>query len=106
MVDCPKCNIHVNNFLLRSEEPRCGDGHKLGVWVRCKNTKERHVYLSLNDSKCQFCQAEAGERMVESVKVKCLHVTSEGTKCPTRPFLWMKEGPPCFMNHVGKMALE
>ncbi len=103
MVTCPNCKEHVSNALLRSESPMCQNGHELGRWVSCKNQNEKHVFLSLGGAGCPYCDAKAESGVKEGVKVKCLHATAEGVICATRPFLWMKEGPPCFMNHVGKM---
>ena len=39
------------------------------------------------------------------MRVKCLHVTKEGLACAARPYIWIKEGPPCFMNHIAKMKV-
>ena len=105
MITCPKCSTKVNNALLRSERPKCENGHDLGLWVSCANPSEKHVYLSLSGSECPYCKAQPGSTMMEGVKVKCQHVTSDGVACTTRPFVWMREGPPCFMNHIDKMAL-
>ncbi len=44
--------------------------------------------------------------MKEGLAVKCLHPYGEGRICSTRPFVWIKEGPPCFMNHTDLMQLE
>jgi hypothetical protein len=106
MVTCPKCNAKVNNALLRSESPKCENGHDLGLWVSCVNQNERHVYLSLNGVNCPYCNSQPGPGMKEGARVRCLHATNEGAVCTTRAFVWMREGPPCFMNHIEKMALE
>jgi hypothetical protein len=84
----------------------CQNGHELGRWVSCKNQNERHVFLSLGGANCSYCDSAVEAGVKEGVKVKCLHTTTDGAICTTRPFLWMKEGPPCFMNHVGTMKLE
>jgi hypothetical protein len=39
-------------------------------------------------------------------KVKCLHTTDTGLLCSARAYVWMEEGPPCFMNHVSKIKFE
>lgn len=106
MVTCPKCNERVNNALLRSDSPKCQNEHELGRWSVCKNQGEKHVYLSLKDAACPYCDSPAESSVKEGVRVKCLHATTEGAICTTGAFLWMKEGPPCFMNHIGKMKLE
>jgi hypothetical protein len=44
--------------------------------------------------------------MEEGTIVKCLHSSESGLACWARPYKWMIEGPPCFLNHVEKMRLE
>lgn len=89
------------------ENPKCDNGHDLGTWVHCLNPPEEHVYLNRNGvDKCPFCENADHSTMKEGLKVRCLFVNGSGLKCMARPFVWIKEGPPCFMNHVEKMALE
>ena len=106
MVNCPVCSVHVNSVYLRSESPKCDNGHDLGTWVHCGNQSEEHVYLALNGAKCPFCGNPDHSTMKEGIRVRCLFVNGSGLKCTARPFLWINEGPPCFMNHVEKMSLE
>ncbi|MDG6908106.1 MAG: hypothetical protein JRN20_20240 [Nitrososphaerota archaeon] len=106
LIACPKCNSHVNSVLLRSEFPRCENGHELGSWFICGNPSENHVFLALEGAKCPYCGNSSKGKMSEGMKVKCQYETSEGAKCNARPYLWIKEGPPCFMNHVSKLRLE
>src|SRR5579864_4206901 len=98
--------MHVNSILLRSSSPKCVRGHDLGTWMSCSNTGQEHVYLAGNGEMCPFCGEASRRKMEEGFKVKCLFVNSSGNLCETKSFVWMKEGPPCFMNHVGKMAIE
>jgi hypothetical protein len=108
MVNCPICKTHVDYKFLRSDTPKDEFGHDLGKWVHCENEVERHVYLRDQDSsqKCPYCTSSNFSDMKEGVKVKCLHVTDTGAVCTARPYIWMEEGPPCFMNHVDKTRLE
>ncbi|MDG6995254.1 MAG: hypothetical protein JRN52_04960 [Nitrososphaerota archaeon] len=106
LVVCPKCNSHVNSILLRSNSPKCDSGHELGTWLVCSNSEESHVYLSLEAGSCPYCGSKPKEKMSEGRRVKCLYRTLEGAMCSARSFVWIKEGPPCFMNHVSKMRLE
>jgi hypothetical protein len=107
MIECPACHEKVNNLLLRAEYPKCSNEHDLGRWVSCANTSgEHHVFLEYKGSVCPYCSSAAGSGVGEGLKVKCLYVNSDGVSCITRPFLWIKEGPPCAMNHVGKMRLD
>jgi len=103
-MECPVCHERVNNYLLRAEFPKCQNDHELGHWVFCSND-EKHVFLEYNSSACPYCGAAAVAGVGEGTKVKCLFVNVAGETCETRPFLWIEEGPPCFMNHVGKMRL-
>lgn len=96
----------MSSALLRMEYPKCGNGHELGIWKVCENKSEKHVFLSDKDAKCPYCGSSPGSRVIEGTKVKCLHVNINGLSCPTRPFEWFKEGPPCFMNHFGKLKVE
>ncbi len=107
MVTCPVCKRHVDYKFLRSENPKDDMGHDLGSWVHCGNESEKHVYLRNQDSlgKCPYCNSSEFSEMKEGEKVKCLHVTDSGLSCATRPYLWMEEGPPCFMNHIDKVRL-
>jgi hypothetical protein len=99
--------MHVNYVFLRLENPKCERGHDLGLWVHCEDAAEKHVYLRSNKiDRCPYCQSREYETVKEGVLVKCLHVGEEGKRCIARPFSWMKEGPPCFLNHVDKMRLE
>lgn len=108
MVNCPVCKVHVDYKFLRSDNPKDELGHDLGKWVHCENEAERHVYLRNQDSlqKCPYCSSGNFSDMKEGEKVKCLHVTDTGGACTTRAYVWMEEGPPCFMNHVDKTRLE
>ena len=107
LVDCPVCNIHVPYTNLRVEHPKCPNDHPLGTWVFCQNAEESHVYLSpTQGEKCPYCGSSPNSVMKEGNKVKCLHVTNEGMACPARAYVWIKEGPPCFMNHIAKMRVE
>ncbi len=105
MIECPVCHERVYNNLLRAEFPLCPNGHSIGRWVSCVNSDEAHVFLEFQGSVCPYCGSKSQTVVPEGTKVKCLHVTTEGLVCVTRPFLWIKEGPPCFMNHVAKMKL-
>ncbi len=105
MVNCPVCGIHVDYKNLRSDSPKCDNGHDLGVWVRCGNPSEQHVFLRRENSTCPYCNSPQSVPMKEGVKVKCLATTESGKHCETRPYKWMIEGPPCFMNHVEKMKI-
>jgi hypothetical protein len=105
MIECPVCHDRVYNNLLRAEFPECPNGHGIGHWVSCANPKESHVYLEYQGSNCPYCEKPPVAGVPEGTKVKCLHVTAEGLSCVTRPFLWIKEGPPCFMNHIAKMKI-
>ncbi len=106
MVSCPVCKTHVNYVYLRSERPSCENGHGLGTWVHCSNASEEHVYLFSDGGKCPYCGNAEHSTMQEGLNVRCLFVNDVGLKCVTRPYVWMKEGPPCFMNHVDKMKVE
>ena len=105
MIECPVCHDRVYNNLLRAEFPECPNGHKIGQWVSCLNSDETHVFLQYQGGDCPYCQSKAGRGVSEGTRVKCLHVTTDGLACTTRPFHWIKEGPPCFLNHVAKMKL-
>ncbi len=106
MVSCPVCKTHVNYVYLRSASPTCENGHVLGRWVRCGNSSEEHVYLFADGGKCPYCGNDVHSAMQEGLKVRCLFVNDQGLECSTRPYVWMKEGPPCFMNHIEKMKVE
>lgn len=106
LVVCPKCNIRINSVTLRMESPKCDLNHDLGTWYNCDNATESHVFLTLDGSKCPYCGNSPKQKMTDGMRVKCLHVTAEGMACTSRPFAWIKEGPPCFMNHVSKMRIE
>ena len=105
LIFCPVCREPVNNISLRTEYPKCPNEHTIGRWVSCQNVSEKHVFLEYANSDCPYCENKPEAGVPEGVKVKCLHATDEGFVCITRPFLWIKEGPPCFMNHVAKMRL-
>ena len=106
MIECPVCRDPVFNTLLREEYPKCPNGHDIGRWATCLNASaEKHVYLDYKKSFCPYCGSAAGENVRENTTVKCLHVNAEGLVCVTRPFRWITEGPPCFMNHVSKMKV-
>jgi hypothetical protein len=105
MVNCPICGRHVDYKDLRSDHPKCDEGHDLGTWVHCENLPERHVYLRKGDSPCPYCSSNDFQAMNEGTRVKCLHVTDTGKMCEARAYEWMIEGPPCFMNHVDKMKI-
>ncbi len=106
LVNCPNCGMHVNYIYLRSENPKCENGHDLGSWVSCNNQSGRHVYLRNNLlEKCPLCTESGFSKMTEGLKVQCLHVTQDGLKCTTPPYIWIKQGPPCFMNHVSEMII-
>jgi hypothetical protein len=104
MIECPVCHDRVYNNLLREENPKCPNGHEIGRWVSCEN-EEKHVYLEYKVSECPYCGNKTQNLVPEGTAVKCLHVNVAGMACITRPFLWIKEGPPCFMNHVSKMKI-
>lgn len=106
MVECSNCGEHVSSALLRIEHPKCLNGHDLGAWTSCGNKDEKHVYLSYKDSKCPYCGSPSDSRVKEGTKVKCLHINTNGVVCSARAYLWFKEGPPCYMNHLGKMKIE
>ncbi len=107
MVNCIICNLHVNYTFLRADSPKCEKGHPLGKWVHCESPQEKHVYLRNELTQvCPYCKDGQSDPMQEGKRVKCLHVSPAGAACTTRPFSWIKEGPPCFMNHVEKMRLE
>lgn len=111
MVKCPVCSRHVDYKYLRTEDPKDELGHDLGKWVHCENPSEKHVYLrnsgaSSSSNKCPYCGSTEFSPMHEKQRVKCLHVTESGINCTARPYLWMEEGPPCFMNHTDKARLE
>ena len=103
---CSICGEHVNYVLLRAEYPKCGKGHELGRWVSCGNRIEQHVYLSIKENSCPYCGSQGRVGIIDGTRVKCLHLTPEGVLCVTRPFFWIREGPPCFMNHLSKMKLQ
>jgi hypothetical protein len=106
MVDCPICNLHVGYTFLRTEHPKCPGDHSLGTWVYCQNEGESHIFLqSKPKEKCPACGSESAFSMKEGMRVKCLHVTNEGLACTARPYIWIREGPPCFMNHIAKMKV-
>lgn len=100
--------MHVDYKFLRSDSPKDEQGHDLGKWVHCENDIEKHVYLRNQDTieKCPFCGSIDFAEMKNGEKVKCLHSTDAGLMCEARPYSWMEEGPPCFMNHIDKMRLE
>jgi|SRR5579872_4062699 len=107
MIQCPVCHESINNYLLRAEFPKCQNGHDIGHWVSCSNPgEEKHVYLEYEGATCPYCASAGASGVSEGAKVKCLFVNAAGGACTTRPFLWIQEGPPCFMNHVGKMRLQ
>jgi hypothetical protein len=108
MVNCPVCKQHVDYKYLRSDFPKDENGHDLGRWVKCANTSESHVYLRNTDThdKCPYCDSTTFSEMKNGEKVKCLHKTEGGLSCTARPYVWMEEGPPCFMNHIAKMRIE
>jgi hypothetical protein len=108
MVNCPVCKRHVDYKYLRADNPRDDLGHELGRWVHCENQNEKHVYLRNQDSlsKCPYCNSSDFSDMKARDKVKCLHETDKGVVCSTRPYIWIEEGPPCFMNHIEKTRLE
>ncbi len=94
---------------LRTDKPHCPNGHELGTWVKCSNEKESHVFLKRDnsgDGRCPHCQSPTAAEIREGMMVKCLHTTDAGLGCITRPYVWIKEGPPCFMNHIDKMKVE
>lgn len=107
MMICPLCKDPVYNVLLRAEFPKCQNGHDIGHWVSCANEgDEKHVYLEYKNSSCPYCGSRPDMGVPEDMKVKCLHANVDGLVCNTRPFLWIREGPPCFMNHVSKMKIS
>jgi len=111
MVDCPVCKVHVSYMLLRTDHPKCPNDHELGTWMRCSGNPESHVFLENNQDDgptikgCPYCGSAVGSQVKEGTRVKCLHVTSAGSQCNTRPYDWIKEGPPCFMNHLDKIVV-
>jgi hypothetical protein len=98
----------VDYKYLRAENPKDELGHDLGKWVHCENTTEKHVFLRNQDvpDKCPYCGSNEFSEMKARDKVKCLHVSDQGVICSTRPYAWIDEGPPCFMNHIEKARLE
>lgn len=119
MVTCPVCNKHVDYKYLRTENPRDELDHDLGTWVHCENKAEKHVYLrpgpplssssenknQTSEGKCPYCDSMSFSKMKGGEKVKCIHVNDQGIPCQARPYVWFEEGPPCFMNHIGKIRL-
>ncbi|MDW8359837.1 MAG: hypothetical protein RMK31_04530 [Candidatus Caldarchaeum sp.] len=104
MVSCRVCGESVPYILLRMEIARCSKGHELGVWVRCGNEKESHVYLMAGDEACPYCGHKSYTRMSKGDKVKCMHVGPSGP-CIHPYYRWFEDGPPCHMNHLSKTVV-
>ncbi|MCS7137788.1 MAG: hypothetical protein NZ941_05390 [Candidatus Caldarchaeum sp.] len=104
MVSCRVCGESVPYILLRMEIARCSKGHELGVWVRCGNEKESHVYLMSGDEACPYCGNKSYTQMSKGDKVKCMHVGPSGP-CIHPYYRWFEDGPPCHMNHLSKTVV-
>lgn len=103
-MECKECKMHVDYKLLRINEPRCENKHFLGRWVRC-NGDIKHVYLSTNDI-CPICNNNERYEVQKGSKVKCMKRYPDGRTCPSPPYSWFIDGPPCSLNHIDIIIIE
>jgi len=101
MVKCQVCGETVPNVELRAEYPVCPNRHSLGMWMKCGNESESHVYLGTGDAACPVCGNASSSRVERGTPVRCLH---RGCLAPS--YTWMVDGPPCYLNHLTVIAVD